>query len=167
MNNDFLPLVRRFGNDFHSWLRHSWKSLPNRLTRDKKSLFTVTHALFFISWMVCKYLVRTHKSTLFHGYRSSCYSVASLMVAMGFNDQRRTLPEILSIYSFTWCHILVNQRLLLNDSVEPLDISPYLIIIHQPLPMGGKWLLHHNSRNLFDALGWLFCMGNKIGIELQ
>ena len=36
MNNDFLSLVRRFGNDFHSWLRHSWKSLPNRLTRDKK-----------------------------------------------------------------------------------------------------------------------------------
>ena len=34
---------------FHSWLRHSWKSLQNRLTRDKKSLFTVTHALFFIS----------------------------------------------------------------------------------------------------------------------
>ena len=27
----------------------AWKSLPNRLTRDKKSLFTVTHALFFIS----------------------------------------------------------------------------------------------------------------------
>ena len=48
MNNDLLSLVRRFGNDFHSWLRHSLKSLPNRLTRDKKSLFTVTHALFFI-----------------------------------------------------------------------------------------------------------------------
>ena len=45
----FLSLMRRFVNDFHSWLRHSWKSLPNRLTRDKKSLFTVTHALFFIS----------------------------------------------------------------------------------------------------------------------
>ena len=44
-----LSLVRRFVNDFHSWLRHLWKSLPNRLTRDKKSLFTVTHALFFIS----------------------------------------------------------------------------------------------------------------------
>ena len=28
---------------------HEWKSLPNHLTRDKKSLFTVTHALFFIS----------------------------------------------------------------------------------------------------------------------
>ena len=24
----------RFTNDFHSWLRHSWKSVANRLTRD-------------------------------------------------------------------------------------------------------------------------------------
>ena len=28
--------MRRVGNDFHLWLRHSWKSLPNRLSRDKK-----------------------------------------------------------------------------------------------------------------------------------
>ena len=41
--------MRWFANDFHSWLRHSWKSLANHLTRDQKSLFTVTHALFFIS----------------------------------------------------------------------------------------------------------------------
>ena len=26
----------RFANDFHSWLRHSWKLLANRLTRDPK-----------------------------------------------------------------------------------------------------------------------------------
>ena len=26
----------RFADDFHSWLRHSWKSLANRLTRDPK-----------------------------------------------------------------------------------------------------------------------------------
>ena len=26
----------QFANDFHSWLRHSWKSLANRLTRDPK-----------------------------------------------------------------------------------------------------------------------------------
>ena len=25
-----------FANDFHSWLRHSWKSLTNHLTRDQK-----------------------------------------------------------------------------------------------------------------------------------
>ena len=32
----FGSLVMRFANDFHSWLRHSWKSLANRLTRDPK-----------------------------------------------------------------------------------------------------------------------------------
>ena len=31
---------------------HSWKSLPNRLMSDKKSFFTVTHALFFISLII-------------------------------------------------------------------------------------------------------------------
>ena len=49
MNNDFWSLVGWFANDFHSWWSHSWKSLANHLTRDQKSLFTVTHALFFIS----------------------------------------------------------------------------------------------------------------------
>ena len=29
-----LALVMRFANDFHSWLRHSWKLLANRITRD-------------------------------------------------------------------------------------------------------------------------------------
>ena len=48
----FGSLVMRFANNFHSWLRHSWKSLANRLTRDPKSLFTVTHALFFIYYHI-------------------------------------------------------------------------------------------------------------------
>ena len=28
-------LVTRFDNDFHGWLRHPWKSFPNRIIRDK------------------------------------------------------------------------------------------------------------------------------------
>ena len=32
----FGSLVIRFTNDFHSWLRHSWISLANCLTRDPK-----------------------------------------------------------------------------------------------------------------------------------
>ena len=32
----FGSLAMRFVNNFHSWLRHSWKSLANRLTRDPK-----------------------------------------------------------------------------------------------------------------------------------
>ena len=34
---------------------HNWKSLANRLTCDQKALFTVTHALFFIS-LICQFL---------------------------------------------------------------------------------------------------------------
>ena len=47
VNNDLLSLVGRLGNDFHLWLCRPWKSLANRLTRDKISLFTVTHTLFY------------------------------------------------------------------------------------------------------------------------
>ena len=35
--------------DLHSWRGHGWKSLANRITSDQKSLFTVTHTLFFVS----------------------------------------------------------------------------------------------------------------------
>ena len=43
-----LSLMRRFGIDFYSWLPQSWKSLPNRLTHDKVSVFMVTHALLHV-----------------------------------------------------------------------------------------------------------------------
>ena len=33
VNNDFMSFVKWFDIDFHSWLWHLWKSLPNRLTR--------------------------------------------------------------------------------------------------------------------------------------
>ena len=52
MNNDFF--VTREA------IRQWWKSLPNRLTRDKKSLFTVTHALFFISYILATHLINIH-----------------------------------------------------------------------------------------------------------
>ena len=47
----FGSLVMWFASDFHSRLLHSWKLLANRLTRDPKSLFTVTRALFFITYI--------------------------------------------------------------------------------------------------------------------
>ena len=72
--------VMRFANDFHSWLRHSWKSLANRLTlgdfvtRENhwqiaslvtpKSLFTVTNVLFyFLHAILCH---GTHDSAKSH-----------------------------------------------------------------------------------------------------
>ena len=42
----FGSLVTRFANDFHSWLRHSWKPLANRLTRDPKIVIHGNSCIF-------------------------------------------------------------------------------------------------------------------------
>ena len=55
----FLSRVGRFGNDFHEWRSHEWKSSPNRLTSDKKSLFRVTNVLFYFLHVI---LCDEHKS---------------------------------------------------------------------------------------------------------
>ena len=36
-----LTTVKRFAADFHSWLRHSWKSVANRLTRDPEMWYII------------------------------------------------------------------------------------------------------------------------------
>ena len=72
----FGSLVMRFANDFHSWLRHSWKSLANRLTRDPKIvihgnsciILYISNALAMeilqsctkpgiCSWLCCGYII--------------------------------------------------------------------------------------------------------------
>ena len=57
----FGSLVMRFTNDFHSWLRHSWKSLANRLTRDPKIVIHGNSCIilyfipvpFFVNYSTC------------------------------------------------------------------------------------------------------------------
>ena len=51
MNTVLGSLVRRFASDFHSWLRHSWKLLANRLTRDPKIVINGNSCiiLFYLS----------------------------------------------------------------------------------------------------------------------
>ena len=53
----FWPIVKRFTNDFNSWLCHSWKWLANHLICDQKALFTVNHVLFYVSVSIIKYNV--------------------------------------------------------------------------------------------------------------
>ena len=56
VNNDFLSRVRRFDNDFHEWRSHEWKSLPNRLTSDKK---IVIHRIFYFISYTLFYVMNT------------------------------------------------------------------------------------------------------------
>ena len=73
VNNDFLSRVRRFGNDFHEWRSHEWKSLPNRLTSDKKSLFTVTNVLFyFLHAILCHEHTNPLRTIIECSFRHCC-----------------------------------------------------------------------------------------------
>ena len=49
----------RFANNFHSWLRHSWKLLANRLTRDPKIVIHGNSCIIlYISWFSVNEQVR-------------------------------------------------------------------------------------------------------------
>ena len=73
VNNDFLSWVRRFDNVFHEWLSHEWKSLPNRLTSDKKSLFTVTNVLFyFLHAILCHKHTNPLRNIIERSFRYCC-----------------------------------------------------------------------------------------------
>ena len=60
VNNDFLSQVGRFGNDFHEWQSHEWKSLPNRLTSDKKVVIHGNECI--ILFLTSYFMSSTHKS---------------------------------------------------------------------------------------------------------
>ena len=69
VNNDFLSRVRRFGNDF----RHEWKSLPNLLTSDKKTLFKVTNVLFyFLHVIFCHEHTNPLRTVIKRSFRHCC-----------------------------------------------------------------------------------------------
>ena len=53
-----------FANYFHLWLRHLWQSSANHLTCDQKSSFTVTHALFDISFTNTMYIRLWHRRVM-------------------------------------------------------------------------------------------------------
>ena len=69
----FGSLVMRSANNFHSWLRHSWKLLANRLTRDPKivihsnsCIFLHVFACFFSCFSWVRSLAEVLPSNLLH-----------------------------------------------------------------------------------------------------
>ena len=57
----------RFANDFHSWLRHSWKSLANRLTRDPK---IVIHGNSCIILYICMHVICVRETNTHAGHKT-------------------------------------------------------------------------------------------------
>ena len=75
--NDFLSRVRRFGNDFHEWRSHEWKSLPNRLTSDKKLFFTVANVLLYLLHAIlCHEHTNPLRTIIERSFRHCCQGAA-------------------------------------------------------------------------------------------
>ena len=56
----FWSLVMWFANAFHSWLRHSWKSLVNRFTREQKIGIHCNSCIVLYIWYTDWFSAITH-----------------------------------------------------------------------------------------------------------
>ena len=71
VNNDFLSRVRWFGNDFHEWRSHEWKSLPNR--RIAESPHSYTNVLFyFLHAILCHEHINPLRTIIERLFRHCC-----------------------------------------------------------------------------------------------
>ena len=126
--------MRRFANDFHEWLRHSWKSLANRhswkslanrltrdtkpvtcekslanhLTRDTKSLFTVTQCIILYNISFCHPASAVHSK--YWSIKKFCYDVIPFVIitltCWGQNKIATVLQTTFS-KSFSWIKIVL------------------------------------------------------------
>ena len=66
----------RFANDFHSWLRHPWKLLANRLTRDPKIVIHGNSCIIlYISSALAMDLLRSCTEPLICSFKKNCITV--------------------------------------------------------------------------------------------
>ena len=165
MNNDFLSLVRRFGNDFHSWLRHLWKSLPNRLTRDKKSLFTVTHALFFMTFYVSVYVNNVRYKSISIFLQTIQHIRILTLYALNFSEGKK--------YIFKSYVIPPNWHVLIQfTSAAPLIFSidfwlQWQVVAPYPWQLPGQSHvcgITNTGVDFFKGHIWLPQLGNVISL---
>ena len=88
----------RFANDFHSWLRHSWKLLANRLTRDPKIVIH-GNSCIILYILICYEDIHKSKKQLFQSSMKKgilvdlvpetilCLKLATIVDFAPFNDE--------------------------------------------------------------------------------
>ena len=159
-----------FANDFHSWPLHL---LPNRLTRDPKSLFTVAYALFYMSCHGCVII----PISTYVVFNIASNRVTTALLANQKLNLILFLDSCLWLYSFKvrWCHLhglvlalswhtsslipvlwtlegytMVGASILKKSPIIELFCTEYTLIvaIHELWPMlWHVWRQHH-----FDLL---------------
>ena len=116
--------MRRFANDFHSWLRHSWKLLANRLTRDPK---IVIHGyscivLYFLNENIWISIKISPKFVL-QGPINNIPAMVPIIAWRHTGDMPLSEPMMVSLST----HICVTQPQWVNVMYEirPASISHY------------------------------------------
>ena len=88
----FWSLAMRFANDFHSWLRHSWKLLANRLTCDPIIVIQGNSCIIlYIFRMRIPTLVRQHPYITMTSYWASQITSLTVVYSTVYSgvDQRK------------------------------------------------------------------------------
>ena len=83
-------------------IRHGWKSLPNRLTSDKKSVFMVTHALFwFLHVILCPDRAKHYSDVIMSAMASQITGVSIVCSSVGWGADQREHQSSASL-TFVW-----------------------------------------------------------------
>ena len=136
MNNDFGSLVMRFANDFHSWLRHSWKLLANRLTRDPKIVIHGNSCIILYISIgssvihIMQYLINTLRSR-----QNSCHFADDMFKFIFFNK---------NVWIATNISLKFVPKILINDVPALVQIMAWRRPGDKPLsePMLVSLLTH-------------------------
>ena len=105
--------MRWFANDFHSWLRHSWKSLANHLTRDQKIvihgnsciILYIPHGNNSPCWIIILQPLQIWSPK---AYAFNSLFILTLLFSQSVNgllaDGTKPLPEPIMMYN-QWVHV--------------------------------------------------------------
>ena len=133
MNNDLGSLVRRFANYFTRDFvtRENYWQIASLVTQ--KSLFTVTHALFFIAWiyhktslMVCQVTGWCRQAT--NLYLNQCWLSSRMAYGVSMSRWVKTLATVKHRWYYK-LSLIIKQAALIN----------WKSII---FPMSALWLVH-------------------------
>ena len=105
----------RFADDFHSWLRHLWKSSANRLTRDPKIVIHGNSCIILYMFTSGnEWLIMYHTALLNHiGLDASYYTtipkhrIIKIVLHIGYIDINSLQPS--STTSWHWAGLTLAQ----------------------------------------------------------
>ena len=135
----------QFANDFHSWLRHSWKYLANRLTRDPKIVIHGNSCIIlYVTYRGC----HTHNVDDFEvpnwcscynmhvGYKSKQHVSWGWTHGHGCNSNARYVQvDAVGIME-------INLRSPVSQSPIPSFLTVWIFMVPVPLSTGRKWYVH-------------------------